>query len=378
MQINLPNSIRSLLIGNDAKSYRSLYERKRTILASFFLYFFLLVSSFFVIVALLTNNYQYIYADSSFLILAIIMIYLMRVRGYIKEIIYTFVFLICAISTLFTLTGGLDRTGIMTIVLIPIPIILLLGKKKGLWVLLVFTAINIAGFLFLSNEAWLPSYNQAWLERVIVVYIIICLMAYSNEYVFDLLYSRLETVTNSMRTSQERYKRLAINKEKFLSLISHDLGHHVENFATTSRILNEQFDSLDDEQKKKLIGQLANISAQNSLLLQDLLKWSTVQNEIIPYVPKPIKLEGVLKEAIELYDTFIHKKRLSLFLKVKTNGEVYADSDMLASIIRNLLSNAIKFSKEKGEITISAIEKGDYVLISFRDNGIGMTPQEVK
>ncbi|MGQ8335829.1 sensor histidine kinase [Sunxiuqinia sp. A32] len=367
--------IRKYFLTADTKAYASLYEKKKSILVSFFLYFFLFISLFFVFAAIVTKDYEFLLADSSFFVLGCILIYFLKIKKYLNQVINIFIGLICVISILFVQSGGMNNTGILTAVLVPIPIILLLGKRRGIWTLVIFTAVNLAGFIFLKNESWFPDYNPDWLERVTVVFVMISLMAYINEYVFDQLYFRLETITNSFRTSQERYKNLAINKEKFLSLVSHDLSHHIGNFAVTSNMLNEQYDVMSSEEKRNLITQLASISNQNYHLLQDLLKWSTVQNEIIPFSPQSIKLESILREVIELFDQSIQAKKLSLFIKVNSNSEVFADSDMLGSIIRNILSNAIKYSKENGEIRISAIEKGDFMIVSVTDKGIGMNPQ---
>lgn len=234
------------------------------------------------------------------------------------------------------------------------------------------------GGCFLLNEFGLfPNYAPEWLGRVSVAFLIISLMAFVNEYVFDLLYLRLESITESFKLSQEKYKNLAINREKFLSLVSHDLSGHLSNFASVSNTLSKKYDKLEDKKKKKLISQMAIISEENSKLLYDLLKWSTALNESIPYLPKPIKLEKIYREVIGLFNPVIEDKKLTVFLKMKSNAEVFADHDMLGSVLRNLVSNAIKFSEEGGEIKITAKEKKNYMLVSVSDKGIGISNEDL-
>ena len=365
-------------MGNALRPYPSLNERKKNILTTFFLYIFISVAIAFIILTVAKKDYDFLLADAAFLVLSLGLFYFLRVKNRLSEVIVIFVVLICSISTLFILTGGIQNTGILTAILIPIPIILLLGKKRGLWILLAFFLLNSGGFILLKNSGLHPNYSSEWLGRVIGGFVIISLITYVNEFVFDQLYLRLESITNSFKISQERYKNLAINREKFVSLVSHDLSGHISNFASVSNTLNQQYDELGDKEKKKLVSQMAIISEQNSKLLHDLLKWSTVLNETIPYSPKPIKLERIYREVIELFDPVIEDKKLSVFLKMKSNAQIFADYDMLGSILRNLVSNAIKYSEHGGEIRINAEERENLMFISVLDKGVGISSEDLQ
>ena len=84
-------------------------------------------------------------------------------------------------------------------------------------------------------------------------------------------------------------------------------------------------------------------------------------------------LEKIYREVIELFNPLLEEKGLSIFLKMKSNSELFADYHMASAILRNLVSNAIKFSHPGGEIRISAKEKDDMMAITVSDKGVGMT-----
>ncbi len=378
MEEKLKNFVRQIFKGFDTHVFPSLHERKKSILITFFLYFAIAIAVAFIIYEVIQRKYLFLAVDTTLLVVMLVLFYLLKIKNQLKLVIAIFVILICIISTFFTLTGGIESTGVISILLIPIPIILLLGKKKGLFALLFFSITNVGGYLLLRQFELHPAYGAAWIIRISIAFVIISLMALVNEYVFDQLYYRLESITGSFKNSQERYKNLAINKEKFLSLVSHDLSGHMNNFATVSNKLNTKYDKLDDKEKKKLIGKMSIIAEQNSKLLHDLLKWSTVLNESIPYSPKPIKLEKIYREVIDLFNPLIESKKITVFLKMKSNSKVYADNDMLSSVLRNLVSNAIKYSDRGGEISISSTERKNFMLVSVSDKGTGMSEEDLQ
>ncbi len=370
--------IRIIFSTEGNRTFKSLNERKKYILVSFFIYFIIAVSLTFIGTALVKSDYSILPADISMLAICIFLLVLLKTWNLLSEVIVAFVVFLCAISTVFTLTGGMEETGIISSLFVPIPLILLLGKRKGLWGLIAFFSVNVAGYILFDKKPWFPNYDPSWIGRICVTFIVISLMAYANEYVFDQLYLRLEKVTDSLKESQEKYKNMAVNKEKFLSIVSHDLNDTMTSFSVATNNLKESFDSLNELEKKDLLDQISASAEQNQKLLADLLKWSTVQNDSIPYSPQKVKIERIYRDIIKLFNPAIEEKKLSIFLKMKSNAEVVADPDMLSSILRNLVSNAIKFSETGGEVRIMATEYDDFMLVSVTDRGIGMNEKDLQ
>jgi signal transduction histidine kinase len=288
-----------------------------------------------------------------------------------------FVVTIMLLATFFAQTGGVEQTGLYFAILIPLPTILLAGRKKGLLLLLVFVIINLLGFVVLGGERWYPDYNMDMSVRFGIIFFLITLMAYANEFAFEFLYKRIEKLSESLVQSQRSYKNLAVSKEHFVSLISNNLSDHIGGFASIANLLNDEYDDLDENTRRDLVRTLANFSQQNFRLLRDLSKWSTTQTGTISYEPKAFKVEKIYRDVVELYNPQIEEKKLSFFLKMKSNSEVFADVDMAGAILRIFVSNAIKFSQVGGEVRISAEEEGDNMRITVSDKGAGMSEENL-
>ena len=363
-----------LVMKADISSYPSMEDKKKSILFHLFFIFYALVISGFIVSNILLADYHFMTANLMALLIGLFLYYyLYLVKKKLNLVASIFILTTTTLVTFFIQTGGIKNTALIYALLLPLPAILLLGKQKGLFTLVAFLLINAAGFFLFQNQPWFPQYNINMLGRTAIVFLLVSLIAYSNEYVFVLLYKRLEKLSESLKISQQGYKNLAINKERFVSMISNNLSDHIGSFAAIANLLKEDYYKLTDQQRIELIHNMANVSQQNFKLLQDLMKWSTVQNELVPFSPQPIKIEKIYREVTELFVPLIEEKKLSFFLKIKSNSEVFADEGMVSAILRNLVSNAIKFTNPGGEIRISAEEKNDQMYITVSDNGIGMS-----
>ena len=110
-------------------------------------------------------------------------------------------------------------------------------------------------------------------------------------------------------------------------------------------------------------------------LLQNLLHWSQIQSGTMPFHPKPILLQPILDENIEMANESAVLKDIELETSVDLHLEIFADIHMLQTVIRNLISNAVKFTPKGGKVIISAKkDKMDNILISVEDTGIGISP----
>ena len=367
--------LKLFIFNADDTSFDRLEEKKKSILLNLFLYLFFLAIGAFLVSNFYRNNYQHAVINGVSLLSGIVAFYLLKKT---KSLLYPsaiFIATISIFSTYYFLTGGVSGSGIAFALMLPLPVILILGKIRGMSILIIFLIFNTLAYSVFRNESWCPQYDLALICRLTVVFLFISTMAFANEFVFEILYNRLEKVSESLKASQQRYKNLAVNKEKFLSIISHDLSDHVGSFMAISSLLDEQYTDLTEKEKQKLINNMANVSKHNYKLLNDLLKWSTVQMDNIPYKPKAFNLEKIYREVVELFHPLIEEKKLSIFLKMKSNSEVFADYHMASAILRNLVSNAIKFSHKEGKIRISAIEKGDKMQITVSDKGVGMSEE---
>lgn len=365
------------IFSSDDTSFHRLEEKKKSILLTLFLYLYFLAMAFFIINNFYRGDFQSALFNIISLSIGISSLIVLKKYKKLPLASAIFVAIVSIASTYYFLIGGVKDSGIAFALMLPLPIILILGKKRGIIMLGAYLITNTLAYYFLHNYSWVPNYDLSLIGRLSIVFLFISCMAFVNEFVFEVLYLRLEKLSESLKVSQQKYKNLAVNKEKFLSIISHNLSDHVGSFMAISSLLNEQYDEIPDGEKQKLIKNLATVSKRNYELLNDLLKWSTVQMDNIPYKPTAFNLEKIYREVVELFNPLIEEKKLSIFLKMKSNSEIFADYHMASAILRNLVSNAIKFSHQGGEIRIAAEEKGEYMSVTVSDNGIGMSEEDL-
>ncbi|MGJ3236686.1 tetratricopeptide repeat-containing sensor histidine kinase [Marivirga sp.] len=171
----------------------------------------------------------------------------------------------------------------------------------------------------------------------------------------------------------------AINetREKFLSIIAHDLMGPVNSFKGLSTIMKM---SLESQNIKDLndIHSVFDKSVNNlSSLLTNLLDWSVTQQGDIPYNPEKLDFNKLIKELIDLFFNMAEAKKISLRTEISNNLHLWADANSVKTILRNLVSNALKFTDEGGEILISATKNNSFTVIKVKDNGIGMPQSKI-
>ncbi len=178
---------------------------------------------------------------------------------------------------------------------------------------------------------------------------------------------------------QQQFKQLQeLNsaKDKFFSIISHDLRSPFQDLILLTELLAEGVSDFSPTKLSEL-GKQMNNNAKNLLkLLSNLLEWARMQQGIVTFAPAKLHLSTVVSENINLIIRRGEQKGIELISEVPENQLVYADEDMLNSIFRNLLSNAVKFTKQGGKVTVSSKEiDKDIVEVSVRDSGIGMSAE---
>jgi len=168
-------------------------------------------------------------------------------------------------------------------------------------------------------------------------------------------------------------------KDRFFSIISHDLRSPFNSMLGFSQLLIENFDDYTAEESKNFIEIMHN-SMQNAFkLLENLLIWSRSQSGNIEFEPKNNNLFLITENAIELLKQTAISKNLTLINQISKEINVIADENMLSTIIRNLISNAIKFTPQGGEIKINAyfkiINNLKKIEILIEDNGVGISKE---
>lgn len=173
----------------------------------------------------------------------------------------------------------------------------------------------------------------------------------------------------------EELKQANLTKDKFFSIISHDLMNPFSGLIGFASLLVDKNQSLNEKQRDECIDHIFQLSKQGLNLLTNLLDWSRSQTGRMEVTPMHLNLKSIVDGNIKLLHNQVTAKQIQFFSTIDSKQTVFADERMLTTIIRNLLSNAIKFTPDRGEITVSAQEKDNYLEILIADTGIGMTAE---
>jgi len=167
-------------------------------------------------------------------------------------------------------------------------------------------------------------------------------------------------------------------KDKFFSIISHDLRNPFNTILGASRMLNEEFDKLSNKEIKDLIEIVTKDSERLYALLENLLSWANSQTGKLKANKVNIFLNNMVSEIIQLYISSANKKNIELEINISKSIIVVFDEFMLNTILRNLISNAIKFSNSGSIISLTAIEQNNSILLLVKDSGVGIKEGNLK
>lgn len=172
----------------------------------------------------------------------------------------------------------------------------------------------------------------------------------------------------------EELQKINAEKDKFFSIIAHDLRSPFNGFLGLTQIMAEELPSLSMTEIHEIAIRLSKSASNIYRLLNNLLEWSQLQQGAILFNPEVIPLKAVVVGSIEVIRESAHSKEIKIEIDIHDRLLVFADEYMLQTILRNLLSNALKFTPRGGKIFLSAKSSGNSgVEISIRDTGIGMS-----
>ena len=170
-----------------------------------------------------------------------------------------------------------------------------------------------------------------------------------------------------------RLRQLNATKDKFFSIIAHDLKSPFNSIIGFTNLLAEQIEEKDYEGIDKYVNIIEH-SAQNAMdLLLNLLEWSRTQSGRTEFNPEFVDSVGLINEAVDLLNDAAQQKSINIIKEIPHDAPVFADRYMISTVLRNLISNAIKFTHPGGQILISAREENQELQIAVTDNGVGIS-----
>jgi len=182
---------------------------------------------------------------------------------------------------------------------------------------------------------------------------------------------------NTLIKSEERLRELNATKDKFFSIIAHDLKNPFNDLMGFTQLLALNI----DKYSKSKIEQFIHIIHQSSKLaynlLENLLDWSRTQTGTLRYTPEKILINTLVDENIDLLESTSRNKNIQIISKIENPIHAFADKNMIRTVIRNLISNGIKYTNNGGTIHLKSSDKNNICEISITDTGIGISKENV-
>lgn len=181
-----------------------------------------------------------------------------------------------------------------------------------------------------------------------------------------------------LKENEIKLRELIATKDKFFNIIAHDLKNPFTSLIGSTELLVENIDRMGHEQVN-ILAKILNESSKNGYgILLNLLDWSRSQTGMLKINPEKINLHKLIDEQIISLGHISSNKEIEINSLVKKDINLTSDKNILSTVLRNLISNALKFSHRKGIVTISASQNHSSYIISIRDNGTGISAENLK
>jgi PAS domain S-box-containing protein len=181
-----------------------------------------------------------------------------------------------------------------------------------------------------------------------------------------------------LNENELQLKELIATKDKFFSIIAHDLRSPFNSIIGFLELLQTQYEHFSDSEKKEYINLIAENANTTLSFLENLLIWAKSQTGRISYKPVYQKITPIINTVKKTFTSALNLKRITLNTLFSGDIEIFADTNMLITIFQNLIGNAIKYSNQGGTILITVQKKQDQIEIIVADSGIGMTTETKK
>jgi PAS domain S-box-containing protein len=181
----------------------------------------------------------------------------------------------------------------------------------------------------------------------------------------------------SLKENETKLHQLNADKDLFISILSHDLRSPFNNLLGLSELLIEDIRKLDISKIEDITISINKTARNTYNLLEDILLWSRTQQGKFPFNPQILNFRDICKNILEVLKQNADAKNITINCSSEDHINVFADIDMLKTVMRNLVTNAIKFTNNGGAININANQTDSDVTISISDNGVGIAPDDL-
>jgi len=180
-----------------------------------------------------------------------------------------------------------------------------------------------------------------------------------------------------LKQAKEELEELNASKDKFFSIIAHDLRGPLGALHSLSEVIVENIEGYSKDKLIKFLTTQRDAAKNLLALLENLLTWSRIQRGMIEFRPQDVNIEWVISRNIDLFTPTAEQKQITLKSSIPEKVVAYADQSMINTVVRNLISNALKFTDSGGTITVSVRQDDTSIKVSVSDTGIGIDAKHV-
>ena len=217
--------------------------------------------------------------------------------------------------------------------------------------------------------------NQQQRQKFLFIFsllVIVCFLA-----VF-LSFRKERIIRRQLYEKTRELETLNLSKDKFFSIIAHDLKNPFNALVSYTSLLREDFDRFSKKELKVIVEDLSMATDQGFKLLENLLYWTRSQTNQIKVFKTWFSMAEIVGEVENLAASNLQEKNQQLVTEIPSDLMVFADKDMVSTVLRNLIFNAIKFSFSRSQISLEVTEQNSWIIVTVKDEGIGIPTDKIK
>lgn len=310
--------------------------------------------------------------DVSMFILLIILFFLRRRNKHIDTISTVFAYSLCLAASFWFYSGGIENTGAIFIIGMPMPIIFLMGRQRGTVFTIIIGLLFVVSYYMFRGMDFFPDYHHKFVVRVFFIYLLVLIFSFAFETTISALFKSFCTTYYALRERNKEFKDVASTREKLISSVAHDFRGQSGTLFNMCDLINSRYDSWTEEHRKKIIASLRDLAEKNYNFCDSLLKWATIQHGQFPLTVRSNNVYDTINTVLLMFKERLEEKQLSVICNCPSSLFYYYDNDTICSVLRNLLSNAIKFSGIGKSITISVDDNEHGLMVKVIDYGVGI------
>jgi signal transduction histidine kinase len=188
----------------------------------------------------------------------------------------------------------------------------------------------------------------------------------------------VESLNHLKEIHNQKEKVWIANNKKLLKIIGHDIKSPMSSIISFLNLLKHGIHEFDRSKIENYIDIALQASQATYILLDNLLEWAMTENIEASFKPEIIDFDELLESEIKNLEIFTSSKQIEIHFQTPSSKVVFADNKMVKSILRNLIHNAIKYSHRHGKITITTKNKGEFLEIAIKDDGVGMNSEVIR